>query len=290
MCKRFTTALVLFLSLSVSVIAAEVPMDAKLDYNQGIDFYKLGMYERAIESFRSAIRTYPDYLDAYYNLGTVLEYLRNYSESLNIFKQMYMRNPNDYEVIYKLAELSNKLEDYDSAHKYISLIPQSSEYYSKAQNLSGSIKLQNTMPEKPINPPSIIASQTGVYENILSPTGITTDKFGNIYVATFSDNTIIKISPDNKRTVFLKSDKISGPISLANDEIGNIYVANYNANNVLKISPQGVVSVLVDKLAKPYGLHVRDNMLFITCQGSNSIFRQKIWLWGFQFYAYFKNR
>ena len=118
--------------------------------------------------------------------------------------------------------------------------------------------------------------QTGVYENIASPTGSTTDKLGNVYVATFSDNTIIRISPDNKRTVFLKSDKISGPISLASDDIGNIYVANYNANNVLKISPVGVVTVLVDRLAKPYGLHVDGNMLFITCQGSNSIYRQKI--------------
>ena len=274
--KKVIASLMLFLLLGFSAHAAEVPMDAKLDYNQGIDFYKLGMYERAIESFRSAIRTYPDYLDAYYNLGTVLEYLKNYSEALSVFKQMYMRNPNDYEVIYKLADLSAKLEDYTMAAKYISLIPSSSQYYHEAQTLNDSIKAQTNIPEKPVNPPSTIASQTGVYENILSPTGITTDKSGNIYVSTFSDNSIIKISPDNKRTLFLKSDKISGPISLASDNNGNIYVANYSANNVIKITPLGVVSVLVDKLNKPYGLHVNGNMLFITCQGSNSIYRQKI--------------
>ena len=115
-----------------------------------------------------------------------------------------------------------------------------------------------------------------IYENILSPTGITTDKSGNIYVATFSDNTIIKITPDGKRQVFLKSALISGPISLAADSVGNIYVSNYNANNVVKITPMGVATVLVSKLDKPYGLHVEGNMLFITCQGSNSILRQKI--------------
>ena len=32
----------------------------------------------------------------------------------------------------------------------------------------------------------------------------------------------------------------------------------------------------LERLDKPYGLHVNGNMLFITCQGSNSIFRQKI--------------
>ena len=69
MIKKFFVVLMLSLFFAVPCHSAEIPMDAKLDYNQGIDFYKLGMYERAIESFRSAIRTYPDYTDAYYNLG-----------------------------------------------------------------------------------------------------------------------------------------------------------------------------------------------------------------------------
>ena len=38
----------------------------------------------------------------------------------------------------------------------------------------------------------------------------------------------------------------------------------------------GTVTILVEKLDKPYGLHVNGNMLFITCQGTNSIYRKKI--------------
>ena len=267
---------VVLLSISMAAYAAEIPVDAKLDYNQGIDFYKLGMYERAIESFRSAVRTYPDYVDAYYNLGTVLEYLKQYAEALLVYKQVYLRNPNDYEVIYKLAYLSSKLEDYTKAADYLKLIPESSSYYKRGQELAESIKIPTTLPTPQSNTPSKIATQSGIYENILSPTGITTDKSGNIYVATFSDNTIIKITPDGKRQVFLKSSLINGPISLAADGVGNIYVSNYNAGNVVKINPAGVASVLVSKLDKPYGLHVEGNMLFITCQGSNSVLRQKI--------------
>ena len=267
---------VVLLSISMAAYAAEIPVDAKLDYNQGIDFYKLGMYERAIESFRSAVRTYPDYVDAYYNLGTVLEYLKQYAEALLVYKQVYLRNPNDYEVIYKLAYLSSKLEDYTKAADYLKLIPESSSYYKRGQELAESIKISTTLPTPQSNTPSKIATQSGIYENILSPTGITTDKSGNIYVATFSDNTIIKITPDGKRQVFLKSSLINGPISLAADGVGNIYVSNYNAGNVVKINPAGVASVLVSKLDKPYGLHVEGNMLFITCQGSNSVLRQKI--------------
>lgn len=276
MMKKIFATMVLSLGVSLSAMAVEIPVDAKLDYNQGIDFYKLGMYERAIESFRSAIRTYPDYIDAYYNLGTILEYLKQYSEAIVVFKQIYLRNPNDYEVLYKLAVLSSKNEDYTKSAEYISLIPSSSSYYKQAQELAQIIKVNTVTPEPQSNTPSKIALQSGVYENVLSPTGITTDKEGNVYVATFSDNTILKITPDNKRKVFLKSELIKGPISLACDEVGNIYVSNYSANNVLKITPQGVATVLVDRIDKPYGLHVNGNMLFITCQGSNSVFRQKI--------------
>ena len=276
MFKKILSTLAISVMVSSTVIATEIPIDAKLDYNQGIDFYKLGMYERAIESFRGAIRAYPDYIDAYYNLGVVLEYLKNYSEAINVFKQIYVRNPHDYEVIYKLANLSAKQTDYTKAAEYISLIPPSSDYYKRAQELASTIKVNTTTPAPQMNTPSKIATQTGVYENVLSPTGVTTDKEGNVYVATFSDNSIIKITPDNRRIVFVKSDKIKGPISLASDEIGNIYLANYSANNVLKITQEGAISVLVERLDKPYGLHVNGNMLFITCQGSNSIFRQKI--------------
>ena len=275
MFKRILATILLSLSMAATY-AAEIPIDAKLDYNQGIDFYKLGMYERAIESFRSAIRTYPDYIDAYYNLATILEYLKQYAEALNIYKQVYLRNPNDYEVIYKLASMSSKIEDYTKAAEYLRLIPQSSSYYARGQELAESIKISTTLPTPQSNAPSKIATQSGIYENILSPTGITTDNQGNVYVATFSDNTILKITPDGKRQVFLKSTLISGPISLASDKIGNIYVSNYNTNNVLKITPQGVATILVSKIDKPYGLHVEGNMLFITCQGSNSILRQKL--------------
>ena len=270
-------ALILLLSAGLSAYAGEVPVEAKLDYNQGIDFYKLGMYERAIESFRSAVRIYPDYTDAYYNMGTVLEYLKQYAEALNVYKQVYVRNPNDYEIIYKMAFLSSKLDDYDKASEYVKLIPASSSYYQKGKELAESMKLgYEPMPQKPVNTPSIIAQYSGVYEGVISPTGVTTDSKGNLYIAEFSDNAIIKITPDNKRQIFLKSDIIKGPISLATDEAGNIYVSNYNANNVVKITPQGSASVFLSNVDKPYGLHVNGNMLFITCQGSNAVMRQKL--------------
>lgn len=275
MIKRI--AAILMLSVCLSVNAVEIPVDARIDYNQGIDFYKLGMYERAIESFRSAIRTYPDYVDAYYNLATVLEYLKQYAEALNAYKQVYVRNPNDYEVVYKLALMNSKIEDYEKATEYIKLIPPSSSYYQRAVELSEACKLAVAPPpQKPVNQPSKIAQYSGVYDNIVSPTGVTSDANGNLYVAAFSENAIYKITPDNKRQVFVKSNMISGPISLVTDSTGNLYVSNYTANNVVKITPQGNISVLIGRVDKPYGLHVDGNMLFVSSQGSNSVLRHRL--------------
>ena len=63
MLKKIFAILFLSIVLITPVKANEIPDDAVLDYNQGIDYYKLGLHEKAIECFRSAVRTYPDYID-----------------------------------------------------------------------------------------------------------------------------------------------------------------------------------------------------------------------------------
>lgn len=255
--------------------------EAKLQYNQGVDYYKIGQYDRAMASFRQAIAIDPNYIDAYYNLGLILEYLKQNDTALAIFKQIIVRNPTDYESVYKAADLSVKLNELDKAKSYLSLIPPESTVYSKAQSLANSmntdmqtIKTQEDKVAK--TDVHQIDQSNGMYNNIASPTGVTTDKNGNLYVACFSDNMIYKITPDGKRILFVKDAKINGPIALANDNSGNIYVSNYNSNNVVKISPAGAISIQISNVQKPYGLHVADGMLFVSSQGSNSVLRYKL--------------
>lgn len=253
-----------------------VPVDAKLEYNHGIDCYKLGQYDEAVASFRTAIRLYPDYIDAYYNLGSLLEYLQQNDEALAVFEQIIARNHKEYEALFKAAKLSAILGDRTTAAKYVSMIPKSSPYAAKAANISSVYHLTPAAGSNSENPPSNVSQTSGCYPNITSPTGITSDKFGNLYVSSFTDNAILKIQPDGKKMLFYKSPNLKGPISLASDSAGNIYVANYNANNILKLSHSGACTVLTTNVSKPYGVHVNGNILFVACQGSNSVLRVKL--------------
>ena len=261
------------------VQAYEPPNEAKLQYNLGVDYYKIGQYDRAMASFRQAINIDPNYIDAYYNLGSILEYLKQDEAALAVFKQIIVRKPDDYESVLKAANLSNKLVLPDKAKTYLSLIPKDSSVYTKAQQLASSlntdmqtIKANEAKAEQETK----IEQTNGMYNNIASPTGITTDAQGNVYVACFADNMIYKISPDGKRIVFIKDSKLNGPIGMVSDSSGNIYVSNYNNNNVVKITSDGAVSVLISNVNKPYGLHINGELLFVSSQGSNSVLRYKL--------------
>lgn len=275
----FLTLIILISAVNIT-FAAEISNEAKLQYNQGVDYYRLGQYDKAMAAFRQAIAIEPNYIDAYYNLGTILEFIKQDEAALVVFKQIIVRNPNDYDAVYKAAVLSQKLGQTDKAKEYLSLIPPTAVVADKAQSLANSMKtdLQTIKKEQQdkINKSKTITQTNGVYQNLASPTGMTTDSNGNLYIAGFSDNSILKISPDGTKKLFAKDARINGPIGLECDSAGNLYVANYNGDNVLKISNKGAISVLIGNVKKPYCLHIAGNLLFISSQGTNSVIRYKL--------------
>lgn len=333
--KKLLITFLIVISAAIPAISADMSNQAKIYYNQGVDYFKLGQYDSAIKSFREAIATEPEYIDAYYNLGSILEYLKQDEAALTVFKQIIVRKPTDYDSVYKAAVLSVKTGQPDKAKQYLKIIPSSSTVYGDAIRLSRMIDAQsaraqeeaqaaalaeqerieaesqaaaakaeaealaaaktknkksksakketNPNPEPaaetpptqvtPAQPVSVMTYKNAVYENLPSPTGITVDSKGNVYIAGFSDNVIFKVLPDGTRRIYSKDAKIQGPIGLAADSDDNLYIANYNTDNILKITPAGEASVLLSDVKKPYCLYIIENILFVSSQGSNNVIK-----------------
>ena len=341
MIKKILTSAFVLTVMTCSAAFADISNQAKMQYNQGLEYYNTGQYEKAIQSFKNAISLDADYIDAYYNLGVILQQTNKDAEALNVFKQIIVRNPSDYDAVYNAASLSTKLGQIDNAKKYLSLIPYSSSLSNKARALASSIKAKEDeaaakraeaeaarMAEEAsmrvaeaqkaeeaakkveaealaqaqryqqqaeetkraiqqqtekyqsmaqqMGSRYVIAQSNETYENLPSPTGITTDADGNIYVASFSNNSITKITPSGAKTDFVKNATLNGPIDIEADDNGNIYVANYNTDNIVKITPSGEISQLLGNVKKPYCLHIRDGVLFISSQGSNNVIKYKL--------------
>ena len=231
-----------------------IPIDAKLEYNNALDRYRQGNYEDAIASLRTAIRICPDYIDAYYNLGAILDYLNQTDEAISVYKQILNRDEKEFEAVYKIAKLAIKSGDKVEASRYIALIPASSSYFIKGKELMQQYNLTQTVLQE--SKKSNVPQTSSTYLNVTSPTGIASDVEGNIYIASFADNAIIKVSPEGKRMIFFKNNILKGPISIVFDSFKNMYIANYNANNILKLSKNGSVEVFLTNTPQPYSLHI----------------------------------
>lgn len=276
--------IIAILLLSLPVFAEplyDASNEAKLEYNQGVDYYKAGQYDRSMGAFRRAIELNPNYIDAYYNLGSILEYLGQNDAALDIFKQIIVRKPDDYEAVYKAANLSYKLGNNENAKKYLSLIPANSDIYAQAQNLAKKMgtDIQTIKANASKEAMSDVKKQNTsneMYNNLPSPTGIAGDSQGNVYVACFSDNMIYKITPDGKRIIFIKDSKINGPIAMVSDTKDNLYISNYNGDNIIKVTPTGAITTLISNIQKPYGMSIVNGMLYISSQGANSVLKYKL--------------
>ena len=67
----------------------------KAHYNLGNAYAKSGQYQKAIASFKEAIRTKPDYAEAHHNLGITCAILGRYEEAIASFKEAIRIKP-DY--------------------------------------------------------------------------------------------------------------------------------------------------------------------------------------------------
>lgn len=243
-------------------------------YNQGIDYYRANEIQSSILSFKKAIELDPKFYEAYYNLAQIQESYKYFNDAIATYEKLIEIMPEDYESMYNLGNLLYKRGYLRKSLTYLDRIPNYSEYYDEAQKLTDIVEKRQVEVAEEMKLKENALKKSSLLGTIQAPSGVAVDKNGNVYVASFSQNIVYKITPENTKTTFVGPNNLNGPVGLAVDSNNNIYIANYNKGNIVKAEPDGKTTVLL-LVKKPYCLNVDDEnkKLIITEQEKNTIIK-----------------
>ena len=76
-----------------------------------VNFVYLERNDVALEYFNRALDVNPDYLDAYFNKGRVLEQMGDYAQAVDIYKEVLNRKPNYQLAIDGINRIQNQVEE-----------------------------------------------------------------------------------------------------------------------------------------------------------------------------------
>ncbi len=248
--------------------------NATVYYNQGIDYYNSNEIQNSINSFKKAIEIDPKFYEAYYNLAKIQESYKYYNDAISTFEKLIEITPEDYESMFNLGNLLYKRGYLKKSLTYLDRIPNYSEYFAQAEKLIDVVEKRQVEVAEEQKLKENTLKKSSLFENIQAPSGVAVDKQGNVYVASFSQNAVYKITPENVKTTFIGPNSLGGPVGIAIDEDSNIYIANYTKGNVIKAAPDGKTNVLL-LVKKPYCLNVDDknHKLLITEQEKNTVIK-----------------
>lgn len=271
--KSFLLSVFLGLSLILPSFGAD-SNDATLLYNKGIDLYEQNKVQESISTFKKAIAIKPDFYEAYYNLARILEAENKTQEAIETYEALLKIAPDDYESTYQFGEFLYKKGYLSKSLSYLNKIPNNSEYKTKANTLSAKIKKRQIELAEESKIKAEQKLKSTVIGNIQAPSGIIINSKSEMFVASFSENKIYKISKDNtEKTVFAdKTKNIDGPIGMAIDSYDNIYVANYNKGTIVLLDKNGASRILM-YAKKPYCINLDEatKKIFVTEQHNNSV-------------------
>lgn len=88
-------------------------------YEKGVNANSEGKLNIAVKYFKKAIEIYPDYEDALFKLGYVLEKLKEYKEALKYYKKVLKLNPDSWDTWYSIGIVYAKMGKYKKSYKYL---------------------------------------------------------------------------------------------------------------------------------------------------------------------------
>jgi tetratricopeptide (TPR) repeat protein len=261
--------------------ASNIPTTAVELYNAGIDHYNAGRVERSIESFNRAIQLYPQFFEAYYNLGQIQAANDRLDDAIKTYTALVDMRPNDAESLFELASMLHRRGFLKRAMSYLDRIPPNSPYFTQAHQLADRISTRQAELEKEANEKKAEAERraaeraeaSSIITGIPSPAGVAADSAGNIYIASFGESTVYRINrATNQRSVFVGPETLGGPLGLAVDRNNNLYIGNYTKGNIVRVAPNGLAKVFLN-IKKPYYINISGDTLFVTEQETNTTLR-----------------
>ncbi len=243
-------------------------------YRRGVELVQSKAYDSAIAAFQEALKFNPQLYDAYYNIASIYISQGKSDEAYNTYVKVIALNPNDYDSILQVAKIAYNRKNYSLCLKYLKYIPDDYDNYYQVEQLAKDANELFDMQRNKIERTKETTANNAkrvLIDNFNSPAGMVVDSEGNMYVACYSDNSIVKLDKSNNRTNFVKDYLLEGPVGLAIDNYDNIYVANFEANNILRITKGGNVSVFMNNISKPYFLYIKNDVLYVSEQGNNAV-------------------
>lgn len=282
--KIFLLVTILLLQIAVSIGVSAFAMEEEIPeedmqnaisaYKHGVEMVRVKAYDSAIAAFENALKYYPQMTDAYYNIASIYVSQQKYDEAYNTYVKIIALNPYDYDSILQAAKISYNRKNYSLAMKYLKYIPDDYEYYGIVQQLYADSMEQFNNQKNKIERSKVTTANNNkkvLIDKFDSPAGMAVDSEGNMFVACYSDNSIVKVDKNKNKTNFVKDYLLDGPVGIAIDAYDNIYVANFEANNILKVTKGGNVSVFMENISKPYFLYIKDDVLYISEQGNDVV-------------------
>ncbi|MGB3650923.1 MAG: tetratricopeptide repeat protein [Rivularia sp. (in: cyanobacteria)] len=105
-------------TISKSTEVASTPQNAEVYISQGNDYYKNEDYEKALESYTSALQLNSNNIEAYLNRGNANYKLKNYGEAIEDYTQTLRLNPENDKAYIGLGNTCSRLRNYDKAIEY----------------------------------------------------------------------------------------------------------------------------------------------------------------------------
>ena len=91
---------------------------AREPYNEGLQLAARGAYVDAIQHFKTALATDPDFLDARYNLGVTYQNMKAYNQALDQYKKLARARKNDPKYVFAAGYCFFYMDRYDQAVKW----------------------------------------------------------------------------------------------------------------------------------------------------------------------------